>query len=126
MSRSYSFDLRAKVMSYIGVGHTKKEASEVFGISLKTIYNWLSLQEETGSVKAKAIKSYEPSKIKGKDLEDYISSHPDAYLEEIAIVFKVSVSGIWRALKRLKISRKKSHYSIKKEMQANEKSFSNA
>ena len=126
MSRSYSFDLRTKVMTYLGVGHTKKEASEVFGISLKTIYNWLSLKEETGSVKAKAMKSYEPSKIKGKDLEDYISAHPDVYLEEIAVVFKVSISGIWRALKRLKISRKKSHYSIKKETQANEKSLSKA
>lgn len=126
MSRSYSFDLRKKVMSYLGVGHTKKEASKVFGISLKTIYNWLSLQEETGSVKAKAMKSYEPSKIKGQDLEHYISAHPDAYLEEIAVVFKVSVSGIWRALKRLKISRKKSHYFIKKETKSNEKSLSKA
>lgn len=113
-------------MSYLGVGHSKKEASEVFGISLKTIYNWLSLKEETGSVKAKAMKSYEPSKIKGKNLEDYISAHPDAYLEEIAVAFKVSISGIWRALKRLKISRKKSRYFIKKETQANEKSLSRA
>lgn len=126
MSRSYSFDLRTKVISYLEVGHTKKEASEVFGISLKTIYNWLSLKEESGSVKAKAVKSYEPSKIKEKDLKEYIAAHPDVYLEEIAVVFQVSVSGIWRALKRLKISRKKSHYFIKKETKANEKSFSKA
>ena len=126
MSRSYSFDLRTKVMFYLGVGHTKKEASEVFSVSLKTIYNWLTLQAETGSVKAKAVKSYKPSKINEKDLKEYIENHPDAYLEEIAVVFKVSVSGIWRALKRLKISRKKSRYSIKKEIKVNEKSFSKA
>jgi transposase len=124
MSRSYSYDLRMKVMSYLGLGHTKKEASKVFGISLKTIYNWLSLKEETGSVKAKAVKSYEPSKIKEKELKEYVAAHPDAYLEEIASVFKGSISGICRALKRLKITRKKSRYFIQRETKANEKSFS--
>jgi hypothetical protein len=46
----------------------------------------------------------------GKKLEAsraYVNAHPDEMLEDYAAHFQTSSSGIWRALKRLKITRKK-------------------
>jgi transposase len=40
-------------------------------------------------------------------LREYVSDHPDAYLQEIADVFGCVESAVRKALKRLKITRKK-------------------
>ncbi|MCH9755911.1 MAG: transposase [Gammaproteobacteria bacterium] len=45
-------------------------------------------------------------------LREFIAAHPDAYLHEIAEAFGVTPPGIWSALKRLKITRKKSRRFI--------------
>lgn len=123
MSYGYSIDLRSKVLSYLDNGHSQKEACQVFGLSNKTIYNWISLKKETGSLALRRAKHYKTSKFEEHKLRDYVVSHSDDYLEEIAAVFKGSASGVYRALKRLKITRKKSRCSIRNGMKATDRSF---
>ena len=107
MAYGYTVDLRSRVLAYLGRGHTQKEASYVFGISLKTISNWVALKKKTGSLALKRATSYKTSKFDATKLKEYVAVHTDAYLEEIASVFKGTASGACRALKRLNISRKK-------------------
>lgn len=52
-----------------------------------------------------------PGKFDENELKEYVAAHPNDYLSEIASVFKGSASGAHRALKRLKITRKKSRFS---------------
>ncbi|WP_162265610.1 IS630 transposase-related protein [Legionella santicrucis] len=54
-------------------------------------------------------------------LKKYIETHPDAHLKELSSHFGVTPSGIWRALKRLKITRKKRLGSMRSEMSKKEK-----
>ena len=46
-------------------------------------------------------------KIELSKLREYVTEHPDAYLREIADVFGCSEPAAMKALRRLKISRKK-------------------
>ena len=114
MTYGYSEDFRLKVLDYISSGHGKADASRVFKISRQTIYSWLEIQASTGGVAIQR-KSKAPSKIQAEVLEAYIDKNPDAYLYEIGKEFDVSASGVLRALKRLKISRKKNHAISGKE-----------
>jgi hypothetical protein len=56
-----------------------------------------------------------PDKIDNEALLSYIDKHPDAYLNEIASYLNVTSGCISIALKRLKITRKKSLRFTKKE-----------
>lgn len=125
MTYGYSIDLRTRVLAYIEGGHTREEACEVFGVSRRTIYNWRKLKSEKGSLCLNRSKGYKRSKynILEDELREYLGQHPDAYLEELADVFKGSISGISRALKRFKMSRKKSQFCIRNEMKSSDKSF---
>lgn len=123
MTYGYGVDLRSRVLAYLSSGHTQKEACDVFSVSRKTIYNWLCLKKKTGDISLNRAKQYKPSKFESNRLKDYVSAHSDAYLEEIAVVFKGTASGVCRALKRLNITRKKSRFSIRSVMNKKEKSF---
>lgn len=112
---SHSKDLREKAIKYVEQGGSIKEVCLLFEISRSSFQRWRDMKDYTGSLAPKSrIKS--PYKIDNEQLKAYISTHPDAYLNEIASHFKVTTPCISIALKRLKITRKKSLSSIKKEM----------
>jgi transposase len=112
---SHSSDLRKKAIAYFENGGSIKDVCIVFGISRSSFLRWRGIKEEKGNVERKArIKA--PYKLNNEKLKAYIKKHPDAYLSEMAENFKVTPSCIWVALKRLKITRKKSPRSTKKEM----------
>ncbi len=121
MSYGYPIDLRSRVLSYLEMGHTQKEACDVFKISRKTIYNWLSLKKRTGGLSLCRSHRYQTSLFQEDKLKDYIRTHSDAYLVDIAVAFQGSISGVCRALKRLGITRKKSHSSIKNATKTKDK-----
>ncbi len=56
----------------------------------------------------KTVKKLDPEK-----LEQYVKDNPDAYLREIASIFKCSETAVSKALKRPKITRKKRPNTIK-------------
>ena len=111
---TYSQDLRKKAINYVEQGHTQKEAADVFGVTSRTIWNWI-LRKNKGILQPKKYEVY-PRKIDNDRLIKYIKDHPDAYLKEIAEEFKVDPSSIFYACKRLKITLKKRQRIIKKEM----------
>ncbi len=63
---------------------------------------------ETGSLAQKKGKETW-RKIEPDRLRRYVEENPDAFQREIAEEFGVSVHAIQKALKRLKITRKKNH-----------------
>lgn len=123
MSYGYSLDLRKSVLSYIEDGHSAKEASEIFGVTRQTIYNWISLKKKTGNLKMKRTGQRKSSKFDEGTLRKHMLEHNDAYLDEIGSCFGGSASGAYRALKRFKITRKKSRFSTKNDKKSDDKSL---
>ena len=64
-------------------------------------------KKERGHLKIKT-RDYKPYKIDEKALITYVNQNPDYYLKDIAEHFNVTASAIFFALKRLKITLKKS------------------
>lgn len=119
---AYSIDLRKTIIRYIEAGGSRSEATEIFGVSLKTIWNWLQKKKE-GNLASK-VRVTPPKKIRGDLLLEFIQSHPDAYLREIAEHFGASIQAVFYACRRHKISLKKRRPSTKKGMKSKGLPFS--
>ena len=100
----YSSDLRKRVLDFVNNGGSKAEASRTFSVSRKVIYNWMA---------AEAPFTYEkpgprgPRHIDYEALRQHVADFPDTTLEERAKHFGVSKHGIFYALAKLNITRKK-------------------
>jgi len=103
---SYSEDFRKQVLSHIDMGATIEEVSKLFSIGTSSIKRWKRNRRETGKVMGPG-RPKKPYKIDNDKLKEYVKTNPDAFLEEIANHFGVTSPGIFAALKRLKITRKK-------------------
>jgi len=103
---SYDKRYRHLALEYWADGHTKKETAAVFGVGTSTLDRWKSQLKETGTLESKK-REGSFRKIDPKKLRKYVSEHPDAYQHEIAATFGVRLFAIQKALKRLKITRKK-------------------
>ena len=112
---SHSKDLRARAIKYVEQGGAIKDACRIFEISRSSFQRWRGIKKKTGTLAPKS-RTKSPYKIDNELLKAYINEHPDAYLNEIASHFKVTAPCISIALKRLKITRKKSLSFIKKGM----------
>ena len=99
---SYSIDMRTRVISYVRSGGSQTEASRIFQISSKTIYNWLQKPDIT---EPSARKPYR-SKLDKRALAEDVRRYPDDYLRERAKRFGVTPQTIWYALKRLNVVKK--------------------
>jgi transposase len=107
--KAYSEDLRIRVIEYVESGHKYEEAGAIYGVSERTICNWVKLKKERGSLKVESV-SRSPHKLHNEELLAYVKEHPDAYLKEIAENFKCCVSAVHKALKRLGIVYKKTPF----------------
>jgi len=105
---SYDKELRRRAMEYWNDGHNKYETAAVFKVGTTTLQRWKSQLNETGELSPKK-RVGKWRKIDPAKLLKYIEEHPDAYQYEIAAAFGVRLFAIQRALKRLKITRKKNH-----------------
>jgi putative transposase len=118
---SYSIDLREKVIKFIENGGSIIEAARIFDISRPTIYRWLE-KKTSGSLKDSApIRPWR--KVNPQKLVELVEKYSDWTLVEYAKYFKVKATTIFKAFKRLKITRKKRLYDIKKGMKSNERYF---
>ena len=99
---TYPVFFRKKVLAYREKHHlTIKEVAVHFNIGSATVSRWVGkLEPETTRVKP-ALKI--PDDVLRADVEKY----PDDFQYERAARLGVSESGIWHALRRLKISYKK-------------------
>ncbi len=110
---TYSLDLREKALDYVESGGTQLQAASIFGVSTRTIWNWIQRKKQ-GILKSKAYET-SPRKIDDDLLIQYIKECPDAYLWELAEKFDVVPSAIFYACKRLKIYLKKNNWLQRKK-----------
>ena len=115
MTRSYSTDLRVRVIKSISGGLTRRKAAARFGVGVSTAIKWYQRYCETGEVAAR--KQGQPGGSKLDAHEAYIlalvAERPDISLAEIAarLAEKRAVSAcpatVWYFLERRGISFKK-------------------
>jgi len=99
---TYSVHFRKKVLSMKKKeGLTLAGISKKFAISKNTVFLW------TKNIAAKNHREKPPTKINTEKLEEDIKQYSDAYQYERAERLGVSQSGIYSALKRLKVTYKK-------------------
>src|SRR5215469_15081612 len=102
---AYSMDYRRRAVEYKDEGHTFKELEEVFKISPQTYYDWKK-KFDSGYYQQK--RTFERKrKIDKIKLKQAVEQKPDIYLHELAAIFECSISAIFYALQKLKITRKK-------------------
>ena len=77
----YSKDLRERVLSYHGEGHSIKKTSEIFKVGTATIKAWKKLLSETGSLEKKELER-KPRKFESEKLRTCINENPEATLAE--------------------------------------------
>lgn len=115
MPKSYSLDLRERVLNHLEKKNDKKIASELFGVGIATIYRWVNRKKLNGNIEP-IRRKYAYKKIDDQKLIEYVDANPDHFLSEIGEHFGLTLQTIFYALKRLKITRKKRPRSIEKEM----------
>lgn len=98
---SYSLDLRERAVKFIKEGGSQTEASHVFGVSRKTLYNWLV--RKTLNATPRLVRK---GKIDKTKLVSHVNTYPDALLRERARQFGVTPSGMWRAMCKLGVRKK--------------------
>jgi len=118
---TYSTDLRKRVLKHVEDGGSKEDAVNIFGVCIKTIWNWIKRNKQ-GNLSPK-VKEVCPRKIEDDLLKKYIEAHPDAYLREIAVEFGFTAPAVFYACKRLRITLKKRQQITKNETKKKEKSF---
>jgi transposase len=109
---AYGLDLRQKVIDYIENGGRVSKGAQVFGIGRASIYRWLE-RKELAATKVK----YRQRSLDIRELSKDIQENPEARLKQRAEKFGVSATAIFKALKKMKITRKKKNYVIKKEVE---------
>ncbi len=122
MPKAYSTDLRERVLKYLETDPNKTAASRLFQIGVATIHRWVSRKKEKGHVEPLRRK-YAYKKIDDQKLIEYVETHPDHFLSEIAKHFDLTLQAIFYALQRLNITRKKRPRSTKKEMKKLERNL---
>jgi len=103
---SYDIKYRERVVAYKLEGNTLKKTSDIFKVSSSTIKKWIKQHRVMGHLEKKELKR-PYKKIDPAKLKEYVTAAPDAYLQEIADEFGCDESAIRKALKKLKITRKK-------------------
>jgi transposase len=105
---SYSLDYRNRVMKIKNDKNlTFESTSKRFGIGIRTLFRWQI------DIEPKKTRNKPATKINMDNLKSDIDKNPDSYLAERATRFGVSISGIFYALQRLKITYKKNSVSPK-------------
>lgn len=82
-------------------GLTFEQTGALFDVPIRTLFRWQRKLEPCTRRNKPA------TKINMQALAEDVNQYPDAYLAERAQRFGVSKNGIWQALRRLNISRKK-------------------
>ena len=114
--KSYSDDLRARVMASVDGGMSARAAASVFQVSVSYIYKALIRRRRTGEAGANPNRGHRPRKLTPSQeaaLAAHVSSHSDmtlaamqAWLESEHGV-RLSNGAIWMAVDRLGLTLKK-------------------
>jgi len=116
MGRAYSQDLRERVMAAVESGTGAYAAASVFQVSVSYIYKALGRRRTTGETSARPWAGGPKPKLAAHDeaLRARVLREPDATLAELQAWLmaehdmKVSVGCLWKRLRRLGLTLKKS------------------
>lgn len=103
---AYSLDMRQRALELLKEGKTKKEVSKMLGVGRTSLLRW-EKRELKGKLAATYPKIRGGFRVDDEKLKAYVSEHPDAYQAEIAEAIGAKENTVCKALKRLKIGRKK-------------------
>ncbi len=123
MARPYDYDLRKRAIFLINSGKKRVEVSELLQISIPTIDRWIARYKETKDVRLRQeVKAGRKVRIQDQNkFLEFIEENKHLSLEEMQFKLKtVSAMTIYRNLKRLGYSYKKSSGYIRKEMKNKE------
>ena len=113
---AYSADLRERVLATVDAAEgTPEEIAKRFRVSARWIRKMLALRARTGSIAPQPRRGGRKLLIQGETAEALQAARrkaPDATLQELreATGFHGCLRTVWRAIRRLKITRKKSRY----------------
>ena len=111
--------MRQRALELVKEGKSKTEISRMFGVSRTSLLRW-SKRASRGELEAIYPKERGGFRVDDEKLKAYVAKNPDAYQAEIADAIGAKENTVCRALKRLKISRKKRLRSTKSEMNKSE------
>jgi transposase len=116
MAKGYSKDLRARAVSMVEEGESRREVARLLDLAPSTAVRWLDQWNTTGSIEAKPGTGHSRSPLKAHErwLLDLVAKEPDLTLEEIRDRLRrekklaVAASSVWRFYDRHEITFKKS------------------
>jgi len=121
MGKSYSVDLRLRVVGAIDGGLSKMQAHQTFNISRSTIDDWLALREQTGGVQVIPSRAGRKGLHQHEAFESFMVRHPHSTLEQMRVAWHqetqqmVSLMSFSRALRASGYTRKKRVISTAKD-----------
>ncbi len=111
--RAYSLDLRERVIADVDAGGSQAETARKYRVSTRWIYKLLRQREQTGDLAPRQSRTGPPRALAGceEELAELVRRSPDATLEELRheLTTTVSATTVWRALKSLGLTLKKSY-----------------
>ena len=113
MARSYSGDLRERVIEAVKMGASRREAADLFEISVSSSVRWVQRWQETGESAPKPRGgSVSPLEKFAKQIVALVAEQPDLTLDESLMQLRkqrirTSRTALWRFFDRHGITLKK-------------------
>jgi len=123
MPRSYSEDLRKKVITYVNKGNSCNSAGIKFEIASNRVRNWYKRYKSEGNYLARKVGG-KKGRVTGQDIISYVSCNPNFTLLEMGEQFNMSAAGAYYWLKKLGYSYKKKPLPMWKQAKKDEKNTS--
>lgn len=121
MAKSYSIDLREKVVKSLNDQENPKQIARNFKISLATVYRWKN-KIKTGNLDPKKRADY-TTKVSRDSVVEYVLKNPDYTLHEIGTNFNITASTVHKYLAKMNFTYKKKVFRTKKLVLSREKIF---
>ena len=112
MPRAYSIDLRERVLAACEAGMASRVVAQQYRVSRAWVDRLKQRHRETGEIGPRRPQRFKPQALVGhmEQLRALVAAQPDLTLAELreAVGVSCSVMAVWRALRRLGLTRKKS------------------
>jgi transposase len=118
-------ELRERIVSFVEAGNKQTVAAKIFNVTTATVKNYLKMKKDKGSLSPKPL-NRTFRKIDPVELAAFFEKNPDAPLKAASSHFGVTESGIFRALKKVKITLKKRSLSTHNKTKTTGKSSSHS
>jgi len=113
--KSFSMDLRKRLVAGRLRGQRAEELAKLFGVSKRSVERFWKRHVQEGTVEPKRRGGYRRSRLEGHDglLQQWISQQPDLSLEEMCerlsrqLDISIGITALWHRLEKLGLSYKK-------------------